>query len=217
MGGVGTAGGGLLPDFQRNLSQITNALFNLERWGGRTDEFLGLLESVPEGSGDAKGIVLALSWRCGLPQLRQAALERARTFPEAVLAATLGPDALAGGLEAWTSDPWWSPAREPARVAGWLGGFAGNDGPFSRPPLVEARAGGIYATSGSRTFRIHADRFGHFLAPVDALPEGPAEPILDAIPELSLDLPREGLRLVRHGRTVVASSPVSFRICVVAA
>lgn len=218
---------GLAPDFRQNLSKITNALFNLERWGGRPDEFLDLLESVGAGSNDPVGIVLVLSWQCGVPQLRLAALEHARQMPHGVLADLLGTDALHGGLEAWATDPWWRKTRKPPHIAGWIGGFTGDDGPFPLPPVVQAFEEGIFVKSGPRVFQLHADRFGQFLAAAESMPSSPPPPLADTersggtlrLPGGTVDLPfpPQGLGVARLGQTIVATSPVSFRVCIVAA
>lgn len=218
---------GMSPDFKQNLSSITNALFNLERWGGRPDEFLDLLESAGRGSTDPKGVVLVLSWRCGLPQLRRAALEHARKMPSETSSALLGTDAAGGGLDAWATDPWWSRDRKPSHIAGWIGSFAGDEGPFPLPPVVQAFDEGIFVRSGHRSFQLHADRFGQILSPVDSLPASAPHPHADAERTgnilrspggpVALPFPPQGLLVARQGTTIAATSPVSFRVCVVAA
>lgn len=218
---------GLSPDFKQNLSKITNALFNLERWGGRPDEFLDLLESAGTGSADPMGVVLVLSWQCGVPQLRQAALEHARKMPTETLRTLLGTDAIQGGLDAWAKDPWWSRNRKPPHIAGWIGGFTGDDGPFPLLPVVQAFEEGIFVKSGPRAFQLHADRFGQLLTPVESLPASAPLPYADiersgslvrlAGGEVNLPFPPEGLVLARQGQTIAATSPVSMRVCVIAA
>lgn len=217
---------GLAPEFRQNLSKITNALFNLERWGGRPDEFLELLESVPERSPDPVGVVLVLSWLCGVPQLREPALAHARTMPPQILRDLLGTDADQGGLDAWATDPWWSASRKAPHIAGWIGGFAGDEGPFPVPPTVQAFAEGLFVHSGPRVFQLHADRFGQFLAPTESVPDSPPLNFPQAqrsgstvrLPggDVDVGFPAQGLVLAQHGRTVAASSAVSFQVCVIA-
>lgn len=218
---------GLGPDFKQNLSKITNSLFQLERWGGRPDEFLERLEGIAPGAHDPLAAVVVLGWRCGVPQLRKAALAHAKGMDPALVGSLLGDEALRGGLEAWSTDPWWSAERTPARIVGWIGGFTGDEGPFGFPPRIHSFPEGIVVESGVRLFSLHADRFGQFLTPLSSLPDGeartfPKEEISGNVlrfPEgqVRLPFPPEGLVLARSGRLVVACSPLSLRLCLVVA
>ena len=112
-----------------------------------------------------------LAWRCGLPQYRQSALDKAASLPPLLAARALGtePEHVADVIRNLSANPWIAPQeslRETShelKIVAMAGAFRGFAGQFLTPPRVECIAGELLATDGDTTWRLHADIYNALL------------------------------------------------------
>jgi hypothetical protein len=168
---------------RRVPASVVNALHHLDvsptgdpvRWvdsmvelGTRTADVTDFLDA---------GAVAA--WRCGLAQLRGAALDTADRLPAPLVRVALGTSAEVV-LSRLAADPWLDPALtgrdgEVLLLARRVGGFRGFGGTFRRPPTVSTAGGRWYASDGDDAWRVFADRFGVSLGRVATAPAEPGD------------------------------------------
>ena len=139
----------------RVAGSITNALYNLSRTpGARPKDWWStdfhLCQSVAEFLD--YGIILA--WRCGMPQYRRSALEKAKSLLPELAANALGlpqtttPERLTDVIRNLTNNPWILPqdalqnAKRQLKIVATAGAFRGFNGQFLAPPKVDARLEG---------------------------------------------------------------------------
>lgn len=161
--------------------KLVNAALQLAATAGaRPKEWMDLLiRVVPmvSGHGELFDAGRVLAWRCGMAQLRTAALRAAERLSEPVLFSVFDvPSAMKGGrvssaelLRALTADPWLHPAEAIEGAAGRpkalrlvvdAGGFRGFGGPFLAPPRARVVDGALVLSDASQAWQLHADVFG---------------------------------------------------------
>ena len=212
----------IVHDPVESLGALTNAMIKVAGDRGIDSEgWLKLIgESAPEVNNVAalKGFAVIAAWRSGGVKLRGAALAAADRLPEGLACKAVGAsptakwDNVRGRLEA---DMWWRP--DGAQSSGHaVGGFAGFQGVFLEPPLVEAAEEGFWVLSGERCFHLIADGFGAYLEPVDleAFETAEAHRQLKTIhnPAWEKLFPAQDLSLTQNGHSIAASSPHSYSI-----
>jgi hypothetical protein len=103
---------------------------------------------------------VVLSWRAGLAEAREAALECATRLEPTVLARLFGASSLVPDPERRFCRPGSSAKLGPLELVATTGGFVGFGGPFTRPPMPRVVAGKLVCTDGGATFELFADVFG---------------------------------------------------------
>jgi hypothetical protein len=220
----------LAPAFRSGLAALGNALLFLRgQEGVRVGEWLDRLERLPAQGAALRDAALVLSWRCGVAAWRLPALEAAARLSAESFRICTDLEGFPACLESLRMDPWWDPHRPPGpRVAGWIGDFLGNDGPFREPPGVRVAGDRLVVAGGKHPLELHADRFGMMLIP-HSEPSPPdadrkAAPIACAwlgntlsVPSGRIEpgFPARGMAAVGVNGVVAVYSPFSFRIAVV--
>lgn len=216
-------------------SALLNALGYLDAAGARRGDWVAGLLRAGRLCPEAPSLLAAgqaLAWLCGVAHFRDGALDALAGLPPGAAASLLGlesPYAVPAALARLRRDPWAAPdggRRAAPAVAHRVGGFRGFGGPFLAPPALRACGPHLYAGTGGRWWRLHADAFGASFVPSD--PPGDAPPDPSA---LSLE---PGGRVSRGGRwakvpeladcrswaaagpTLAAAGPRSHRVWVVA-
>lgn len=167
------------PDF--TVRALLNAALNLvSTKGARVEEWI---EGFPDLALQTESLDEALdagrvfAWRCGMAQIRRAALTAAGRMRPAAALAALG---IAGNvwkrtprvpdiLLALTNDPWLHPEEAAAgaarknigvRAVAVAGGFRGFGGPFASPPRAALIDGAIVLYDSECAWHLDADIFG---------------------------------------------------------
>jgi hypothetical protein len=172
------------------------------------------------------------AWRCGLAQLRAAALRTAARLPDPLVRLALGTSSTVD-LDRLGADPWLDPSltgrgETVLLLARRVGGFRGFGGTFRRPPMVSTVDGRWYASDGEDTWRVHADRFGVDLRRVHTAPAtaGDVGPLVleaggivsDTATGAALELPElaDATSWASAGGTLAATTPWTHGILFVA-
>ncbi len=219
---------------------ITNALYNLSQVpGARPRQWIERMAAAAALCPDAPALLAAgqvLAWQAGLAHFRLSALQVAQSLPDGLARSTLGllengAVSTAAALTRWQSDPWWLPGQvEPAgglRLAGRTGGFRGFGGPFLGLPKVGQIQGRFIVQADEQAWTLFADAFGSVLQRAAAS----SSPAAGASARLKLNSGGQ----VSYGnyskvfaelqntsswaaddRTLVAASPLSYKLTVVA-
>jgi hypothetical protein len=161
----------------RVAGAITNALYNLSRTPGtkpqdwRNAQCLLACQTVDE----LLDCGAVLAWRCGMPQYRQGALDKAGALTPRLAAQALGlppntqAERIADILRNLANNPWLLPqgalgsATRQMKMVGKAGDFRGFGGPFLAPPGVHCIAGELIAIDGDSTWRLHSDIYNALL------------------------------------------------------
>jgi hypothetical protein len=184
-----------------------------------------------------------LAWRAGLAHFRQGALEAAQGLPATLAVAAVGglPSATWPPLyEQLAKDPWFDPAAQITpvpltaaprlHVATKVGAFRGFGGHFVEPPRVASTGEQLLVRSGDECWWLLADAFGATLHRA-TLNEFEAAQPRKALPEnieltntkitrgaKSLANPAAGSTssFAAAGRTLALTSPLSYRVVLIA-
>lgn len=152
---------------------LARSVRNVALWGGdaaryRTSLATGLrVADANRTPIDLRDLAAVAAWRCGVPQIREDALDRIRhcctSDPGSapIFAAALGiptPD-LPGLLRAQQTDRFGWIAPMPVTAA--IGGFRGVGGRFGAPPTAVATDGvSLFVRTGTEYWRAQVDIFG---------------------------------------------------------
>lgn len=218
---------------------ITNALYNLSQApGARPREWLDRMAAAAPFCPDTSALLAAgqvLAWQAGLAHFRLSALQVAQSLPDHAARSALGlPEdaglSTAAALARWQTDPWWLPARSDStpglRLAGRAGGFRGFGGPFLGLPQVGQAQGRFIVQADGLAWTLFADAFGTVLqrtAASSAAAGASARLKLSAGGQVSFGNTSKVFAELHNAsswaadeRTLVASSPLSFKLTVVA-
>jgi len=221
----------------RVAGSITNALYNLARTPGtRPKDWLTNDFSLCQSVGEFLDYGLILAWRCGMPQYRQSALEKAKSLNPRLAANALGlpanttPERLTDTVRVLATNPWVFPqnalrnAKRQLQIVATAGAFRGFTGPFLTPPTIASIAGDMVATDGTATWKLHADIYNSMLLRCDATAAKPAADLARIEPDGTLHwqgLERTFPELVRAtsiastGDTVVITISTSHHLFLV--
>jgi hypothetical protein len=213
---------------------VVNALHHLESApDGRPGAWLDTMITASRVVPDVPALLdvgAVAAWRCGLAQLRAAALRTAERLTPQLRGIALGVSTVDDSVLAHlTADPWFDPAAPAAtpelRLVRRVGQFRGFGGVFTRPPTVLRAADGWYATDGGTAWRIHADRYGTGFRRVPTLPAAlplPPQWTLRAgglqSGGMALDLPElnEMSSWAAHEGTAAVTTPFTHAILLIA-
>jgi hypothetical protein len=184
---------------------VTNALYNLSRTpGARPEQWIAKMSGVATACQNTSELLACgsvLAWRCGMPQYRRSALDKARLLPPLLTTKVLdllsgtAPEQLAEVIGRLQLNPWILPEvaltrratpGELKRVAK-AGAFRGFAGPFLAPPTVARVNGELVASDGTATWRLHADIYNSLLLRCEP---GPADSNDDAQTRWREQIPR---------------------------
>lgn len=231
----------LAADPRRLPASVLNALHHLDisptgdpaAWIDTMIEIADRLDPA-DGASPLLDAGVVAAWRCGLAQLRAAALETARRVRPNLLSVAFATRSTVDSavLDRLADDPWLDPAiagadRRLLLLARRVGGFRGFGGTFTRPPLVSTSDGRWYATDGDGCWRVFADRFGVSLRRVAAIPAGETSgPLVladggvvsDTATGATLELPEltDATSWAASGGTLAATTPWTHGILFVA-
>ncbi|HEY3838814.1 MAG TPA: hypothetical protein VGL72_19695 [Bryobacteraceae bacterium] len=161
---------------------VTNALYNLARTpGARPQTWIKLCGASDYGASVNEfldcGAILA--WRCGMPQYRESALQKARMLSANLAAKALGiqPDQVPQAIANLYANPWIAPQGQPQgelTLVAQAGAFRGFAGPFLTPPRVASIAGELIASDRETSWRLRADLYNAVLLRCEAPTAAPS-------------------------------------------
>jgi hypothetical protein len=193
---IDTAWHDLLPRMPRLMARepaqvagaVTNALYNLSRTPGARpqvwSEQMSTIAASCANTGDLLTCGSVLAWRCGMPQYRLSALDKARSMTPLLATQVLGlpagtaADQIAEVIQRLQVNPWVLPQdalnsratpRELKMVAK-AGAFRGFGGQFLAPPKVERVNGELIASDGTGSWRLYADVYNSLLLRCEPVP-----------------------------------------------
>lgn len=118
------------------------------------------------------------AWMSGMAHYRDTALEILNALPDEMVSAMFPAIKNSGGtirefVTELKNNPWKNPdaivsAPEVLKQVRAIGAFTGFGGLFPTPPTVTADSKGIIVRCRDRSWRLHADRYGHYLQPINA-------------------------------------------------
>jgi len=218
---------------RKTLGKLFNAALHLLSTGGvRTEQWAQDMARVAlrcDNLSHLEQIGQILAWRAGMAHFRESALKLARGLPPelAVDALALLPEQdVAAVLDRLDADPWFDPAHDSShglRAMHEVGSFTGFGGPFAAPPEVRGHGEGFVVRCADRHWYLCADVFGAVLhadspeeyaagaSRADGLEVKGGEIRLGQR-RCALDLPPEGVRVVRNASTAAVTSPHSHTI-----
>lgn len=223
----------LTADPRRLPMALANAIHHLDSSPtGSAEDWVDTMTELARFTTSADELLAAgavAAWRHGLAQLRTAALATATRVPAPLLGIALGTTSTVD-LARLTADPWCSPGADSAPallLVRRVGAFRGFGGTFRRPPTVSTSDDRWYASDGTDTWRVFADRFGVSLGRVAAAPAGTQRTgrlrlsggqVLDTETGLSVDLPElaDATSWASAGGTLAATTPWTHGILFVA-
>lgn len=154
------------------LRAVGNGYVQIERACG-TDRARAWLAALAKGAdrcADRTALFelgVVASWVAGLPEAREAALDRAARLDPTLVAELFGTDA--AHLDADPVRRFCRPGSTaplaPLAIVATTGGFVGFGGPFQRPPVPRIVANRLVCTDGSSTFEVCADYYGARMRP----------------------------------------------------
>src|SRR5579871_6684230 len=143
----------------RVAGSVTNAIYNLSRTrGARVHDWCSTDYTRCQTVDEFLDCAAVVAWRCGLPQYRQSALEKAAALPTHLatvaldLAPNTQPEVVEDVLRNLAANPWLPPCsahRPPPprlRIVGRAGAFRGFAGQFLTPPKVQCVGGELIAS-----------------------------------------------------------------------
>lgn len=143
------------------VASLTNAIYNLEKEPGADWRFwLGRAMKCYPACSDAAMWLKAcqvLAWVAGMAHFRESALTLSKELPESVCTA------LVPRWDKVKEDPWWARRHQsdPLIAVHKVGGFAGFDGPFQRPPeVLSATDERFWVSDGGDDWLLFSDGFG---------------------------------------------------------
>jgi hypothetical protein len=165
----------------RVAGSMTNALYNLSRTpGGRPNDWCNTDFSPCQTIGDFLDCGLIVAWRCGMPQYRRMALEKASALAPRLAAHALGlpattkPEGVETVIRNLANNPWLLPQHalqsgtRQLKFVAQAGAFLGFGGQFLLPPRVGLIEDHLVVTDGTATWHVHADVFNAVLLRSDA-------------------------------------------------
>lgn len=219
---------------------ISNALYNLSQaTGARPRQWLDRMAKAAPLCSDTSALLAAgevLAWQAGLAHFRLSALQVAQSLPEGLARSTLGlseNDTVNTGaaLSRWQTDPWWLPDQAEhgpgARLAGRAGGFRGFGGPFLGLPQVGQSEGRFIVQADGQAWTLFADAFGSVLQRTAGSPPASAGASarlkLNPGGQVSCGNTSKVIAELQNTSswaadecTLVAASPLSFKLTIVA-
>jgi hypothetical protein len=165
---------------------VTNALYNLSQTPRARPqawtEQIGVIAATCQSAGDLMACGSVLAWRCGMPQYRESALDKAGSLAPVLATRVLGlPDGtaterIAAVLQSLRVNPWILPqeplnsraAPRELKLLAKAGAFRGFAGQFLAPPKVARVDAELVASDGTATWRLHADIYNSLLLRTEA-------------------------------------------------
>lgn len=214
-----------------SLSKLTNALLFLRTSKAvHIPTWLGRIREMEPDEAHLQERLLFLAWISGYAPLREHVLDLAPTLPQAFLAKALEHQDPQLAIQALRSDSWWEGHKQPARVIGRCGGYEAYGNLFQAPPIAFVHQSHVLISSGTQTFRLHADRYGVQLIAIQGQVTPPAHVRGTDSPGLSwngnfletptgkvpIPFPHQGRQAVAGDGMIVVTSESSFSLFVIA-